>query len=145
MDYCKHGNRLFHFGQECWYDSNGGHCARWYDEEPKVNLHVKSGPGYTLSANHVTGKLQSEVHNSSRLEPALGTGAILTSVAGIVGFVRLIWPNLVSADIWEMIFYLIALFIPIVTAARIRGKVWSPSSVSEVLKEALAEADKLKK
>jgi hypothetical protein len=110
-----------------------------------VNTFVKSGPGYTLATSPLTGKLEATIHDSSKMEPAFNTGAVFASVAAITGIVRLIYPSLVSEEFWDIIFYLIALFIPIVTAIRIRGKVWSPSSVSEVLKEAIAEAEKVKK
>jgi hypothetical protein len=79
------------------------------------------------------------------MEPAVNTGAIFTSVVAIVGVVKLLWPTLVSEGIWDFIFYAIALLLPIITAIRIRGKVWSPSSVSEVLKEAIDAAEKTNK
>lgn len=106
---------------------------------------ISSGPGYVISRNLVNQEVSAEVHNSSRTEPVLST-AMFTSVAPAIGvIVYTLFPNLVSANGWNIIFYLIALLIPIVTALLTRGKVWSPASVKEVLENAIEAAEATKK
>lgn len=125
----------------------------WFEEDDcypnerrlDMNFNLRSGPGYSLSASPVTQKVEAEVHNASEREPAINTGLIASSsVALIGGVVRIFAPNLLSQDMWELIFYIVALIIPIVTAVRIRGKVWSPASVKEVLDISIAEAEKIR-
>lgn len=110
-----------------------------------LNHYVKSGRGYVLSEDVVTGKINAEVHNSSHTEPAYGVGAYFAAIPIILGFVKTLWPNILPANTWDIVFYLVALFIPILTALSIRGKVWSPASVSKVLKEAIEAAESTRK
>lgn len=116
-------------------------------KEPNMSLDnfVQSGPGYVLSENVVTGKISAEVDNASKSEPAVNTGVLMGAIPVIAVVVRYLWPNLLSDNNWDVTFYLIALFIPVVTAFFIRGKVWSPASVSQVLKDAIQAAENSRK
>lgn len=116
---------------------------RWL-KEPKVTSRqfVRSGPGYTLSKSLIDDSVSAEVHNSSKTEPAVNTSFIVSAVPVAVTAVSLLFPNLLSADNWSLVIYVIALFAPIVTALMIRGKVWSPASVKTVLEAAIEEAEK---
>ena len=106
---------------------------------------IASGPGYVISRSMVDQSVEAEVHNSSRTEPVIST-ALFTSVVPAIGLiVYTLFPNLVTEEGWNLIFYLIALFIPIVTALFTRGKVWSPASVKEVLNNAIEAAEASKK
>jgi hypothetical protein len=113
--------------------------------EQVVNMHVKSGSGYTLSANPIDGKIEATIQNSNETEPARRTGLVLTAGISILGAIPFFFPNLMSDNAWALIYYFIAFLAPVITAVRIRGKVWSPASVSAVLREALDAAENVKK
>ncbi len=109
------------------------------------NFTVKTGPGYTLAKSAVTDQVEATVHNSNRTEPAVNTGVLMGAFPLLVGGIRILWPNLVSDSNWELIFYVTALLLPVVTAFFIRGKVWSPASVKEVLEQAIEAAENTRK
>lgn len=75
-------------------------------------------------------------------EPALATGASITTVAGLSSLVLSLWPNLISDSKLNVILVIVAFFLPIVTAIFTRGKVWSPATVQEVLDVAVEDAIK---
>lgn len=106
---------------------------------------IASGSGYTITRSMVDQSVEAEVHNSSRTEPALSTGMFVAVIPAIGLIVNSVFPNLLSDDGWNLVFYLIALGAPIVTALFTRGKVWSPASVKEVLDNAIEAAEATKK
>ena len=106
-----------------------------------VRQKIASGSGYTITRSMIDQSVSAEVHNSSRTEPVLSTAMLATVVPGVGLIIYTLFPNLVSQNVWDIIFYLIALFIPIVTALFTRGKVWSPASVKEILDNAIEAAD----
>ncbi len=106
-----------------------------------VNIRKELVSGFPESEAEV----KASVLGEKTKEPAVTTGTIITGVVGIGGLVQLFAPNLLSDDAWGIVYYLAAFFLPILTAVRIRGQVWSPASVQEVLNRALEEANKTNK
>jgi hypothetical protein len=128
------------------------HYPGWYTElqgynwrEKGMNMHVKSGPGYTLSANPINQTLEAEVHNSSFKEPALTSGAVYSVLITIVAGVNALFPNLIPASAYEWLLTILAISTPFFTAMIARKYVWSPASVSAVLKEAIESAESIQK
>lgn len=79
--------------------------------------------------------------NSKSKEPTLAVGATTSTVAGILSIVAVFFPNLLDENATKAILLIVALFLPFVTAMFIRGKVWSPASVKEVVDEAVQNAE----
>jgi hypothetical protein len=74
-------------------------------------------------------------------QPALKIGAGVTTVAGIFSLVMVIWPNLLNDNQELLVYTIIAILAPIVTALITRNFVWSPYSVAELLKEVRKRAE----
>lgn len=87
----------------------------------------------------VRSKLATQLVNSdeSSTEPARNVGITVTSVAGILSLITVLFPNLLSDRVQVLIYVIASFALPLITAFLIRGKVWSPASVVEVVDEAV--------
>jgi hypothetical protein len=110
-----------------------------------MNDYVKSGPGYTISRDIITDEVSAEIHNSSSKEPASSTGWLVALPIAIVGAIQVFVPDLFNDGTWSNIYYFMGFAAPLITAFTIRGKVWSPASVSKVIREALEAAEQTRK
>jgi hypothetical protein len=142
---CEHNLEVLDKNQICYYQMPFGHVIEWWDPTVQhykgVNIRKELVSGFPES----NAEVKASVIGDKATEPAVLTGSIITAVVGIGGLIQLFAPNILSDDTWELIYYLAAFFLPIFTAIRIRGKVWSPASVQEVLNKALEEANKTNK
>lgn len=67
-------------------------------------------------------------------EPALTTATFVASVISILSLLnKYFFPNLLTDDQEQVIYTVIAIVIPWITAYFIRRKVWSPASVQKAL------------
>lgn len=74
--------------------------------------------------------------NSDSKEPALRTAAnVVIPVAATLGVIQLLWPNLVSEDVKNVILTVIVILMPFITAFFTRGHVWSPASVKDLINQ----------
>ena len=72
--------------------------------------------------------------------PAVNMGVWTTAILGLASIPTIFFPNLISPNIQNAIYVGLAFALPIITALLIRGKVWSPASVKQVIEEATEEA-----
>lgn len=84
------------------------------------------------------------IPTSDAKEPVLLVGGSVGTVAGILGLISYINPNLLTGRTPEIILMIAGLVLPIVTAIFARGFVWSPHSVKELVDEAVTNATRAK-
>lgn len=74
-------------------------------------------------------------------EPALRMGANTGAVAGILSLIALLYPGLLDNHTTATILVIAAFVLPFITALLTRGKTWSIASVTELLNEAVEQAE----
>lgn len=72
-------------------------------------------------------------------EPAVSTGSITGTVAGVVAIALYFFPN-IPPNVIQGILVVSAFLLPIITALFTRGQVWSPDSVKKIVDEAVKNA-----
>lgn len=85
------------------------------------------------------------IENNKEAEPALKTGSIVATVAGVLSLVVFLFPDLLTERQISLILVLTSVAIPIITAIITRGKVWSPKSVQEAVDKVVVEVLRPKK
>lgn len=73
-------------------------------------------------------------------EPAINVGITTGAITGVLSLISLIFPDLLANKTFTACVITVAMFLPILTGFLVRGKVWSPASVLEVIQQATAEA-----
>lgn len=79
--------------------------------------------------------------NKTDKEPALKVGTSVGAVAGILSIIAFLWPDLLSNHATSTILIISTFALPLITAVLTRRKTWSVASVTELVEEAVVQAE----